>query len=81
MAVGVGQLARAERLPDVDELAAGGDDDDPRTRAAQRRGAAGRGEQADLRGAEVGAGGKHERAFGQILAGPADVLTAAAAPA
>ena len=57
--VRVVDLARRERLAGLDQLAAGGDDDDPRAGAGPDPVAADRGEQPDLPGPEAGAGVEH----------------------
>ena len=70
----------AGRLADVDQLAAGRDDDHPRPRTDEHPIATDRGEQRDLLRAERGAGAERRRAGLQVLARAANALAAAHRP-
>ncbi len=67
-AVGVPDLAGAERKAGLDQLGAGGEHDDPRPGAGQHAAAAHSGDDAELGGADQRAGLQHDRAGGHVLA-------------
>jgi hypothetical protein len=73
MAVRVDDLAGGEQLPDLHELTAGGQHRHPRPRVHRQPCHIGRGEQADLCGAEQRAGPQHQVTRDDVLAGAADV--------
>ena len=71
--VGLVDLARPQRPPRLDQLAAGGQQQHARTAADRQRGDADRGGQPDLRGAERRPGRERDGARLDVLAGRAQV--------
>src|SRR3954466_2643509 len=70
-AVGVRDLAGAQRGAGVDQLAAGGQDDDPGPGPGEHPLAADGRQQPDLRGAQMRAGVENDRAGRELFAGTA----------